>query len=129
MNDSPSIPAGPAFPIRMLFAVALLALYSCVAGWIAISEHSWPYVPVAVCAAVACVGTAMLRRWSQYLVYLLNAAFLAGWGYSIYASYRAGLFRLTSGWQLARFITPDVVMVLLAGFCSYAVFSNFRRRG
>ncbi len=118
----------PAAPMRMLFAVALLALYACFAGWLAFREHSWPYALVAVAAALGCVTAAMLKPWSRFIVYLLNIAFLAAWGYFIHAYYRTGALRLLSNGRLARLLAPDTVMVLLICYCSYAVFINFRER-
>ena len=117
----------PATPLRMLFAVALLALYTCFAAWLALSEHAWAYLLVALLTGVACAGTALLKPWSQYLVYLLTAAFIAVWVFSLYGSYRVGFFHFISTPQLVRFLAPDAVMVVMACYCSYAVFSNFRR--
>lgn len=118
----------PATPLRMLFAVALLALYTCFCGWIALTEHNWILVPVTLLAGTACVAAARLRPWSQWLVYLLTAAFVGVWARSLYESYRVGFFHFVHGTQIVRFLAPDIVMVLLALFCSYAVFTNFRRR-
>jgi hypothetical protein len=126
-GEKPSIPA-PATPLRMLYAVALLALYACFAAWLALSDHSWAYVLIAIAAAVASVASAMLKPWSRFLVYALCASFIAAWGYSVYRSYRVGLFHLLSPGQLARFLAPDILMVGLIVYCSYAVYANFRQR-
>lgn len=112
----------------MLVAVVLLALCACLVGGLAMRQRSWIDAAVAVVAALACVGTIMLRPWSRLLVYLLNIVFAAVWGYSLYVSYHSGLLRYLAGAKLARFLIPDAAMVLLISYCSYAVTINLRHR-
>ena len=84
----------------MLVAVALLAVYAAYAGWSAVVNRSWPFGVVAVGALVACVGTAKLRPWSQFLVYLLVAGMIGGWCWSVYVALRVGYFELYSPSQV-----------------------------
>jgi hypothetical protein len=111
----------------MLITVALLAVYCALACWIALSQHSWPFAIVAAAAAAACIGTALLKSWSQFLVYLLTAALVATWLHSVYAAYDAGVFRMLRPLQSARLLAPDGVLMLLSCYCSYAVFRQYAR--
>jgi hypothetical protein len=114
-------------PLRMLITVALLAVYCALACWIAITQHSWSFGIVAAVAVVACVGTAMLRPWSQFPVYLLTAALVLTWLHSVYVAYDAGVFRMFTPVQNARLLAPEGVLMLLSCYCSYAVFTQFLR--
>ena len=79
-------------PIGMLITVALLAIYAAYAFWTAYIDKSWIYGFLGGLSLVACYGTAMLRAWSQYLVYLLTALFIAAWCYSVYSGAAVGYF-------------------------------------
>jgi hypothetical protein len=114
-------------PVRILITVALLAVYGGYTLWMAASQRSWWFGGIAAVAIVACVGTVMLRSWSQFLVYILAAAFISAWGHSIYAAAAAGYFKGFSSWEITRNLTPGALLVLLSGFCSYAVWKQFRR--
>ncbi|MGH8206828.1 MAG: hypothetical protein ACRETK_08630, partial [Steroidobacteraceae bacterium] len=114
-------------PMRMLITVALLAVYCALACWIAITQRSWAFGVVTIVAVVACIGTAMLRPWSRFLVYLLTAALVVTWLHSLYVAYDAGVFRLFSPRQNMRLLAPDGVLMLLSCYCSYAVFRQFVR--
>lgn len=118
----------PAKPMRMLFAIVLLALCSCFAAGLAVRGHSWGYASVAAIAAAACFGAIRLERWSRFLVYLLNLEFAAGWGYLLYIDYRIGVWHYLAGKKLAASLIPDATIVLLMCYCSYAVTINFRHR-
>ena len=87
-------------PMGMLITVALLALYAAYAFWTAYVDKSWIYGFLGVLSLVACYGTAMLRAWSQYLVYLLTALFVAAWCYSVYAGAAVGFFSFFYSSQL-----------------------------
>ena len=123
MTSAPTPPT----PLRMLITVALLAVYCALACWIAISRHSWPFAIVTAAAAVACIGTALLKSWSQFLVYLLTAALVAVWLHSLYAAYDAGVFQMLGLAQSVRLLAPDGVLMLLSCYCSYAVFRLYER--
>src|SRR5262245_44830999 len=86
-------------PIGMLITVALLAIYAAYAFWTAYvhieylpdyADEAWIYGSLGALSLVACYGTAMLRPWSQYLVYVLTALFIAGWCYSVYSGAAVG---------------------------------------
>ncbi|MGH3408389.1 MAG: hypothetical protein ACRDRJ_38740, partial [Streptosporangiaceae bacterium] len=78
------------------------------------------WIVVTIVAVVACIGTAMLKPWSRFLVYLLTAALVVAWLHSLYAAYDAGVFRLFSPMQNMRLLAPDGVLMLLSCYCSYA---------
>lgn len=118
--------ASSATPVGILITVALLALYGGYAIWSAIMGRSLIFAPAAVVAVVACVATAKLLAWSRYLVYLLTAAFIGAWAYSVYAAASAGYFSLFSTSEMALSLVPEGVLVVLSCFCSYAVFKQFR---
>jgi hypothetical protein len=110
-------------PAGMLLAVALLALFGVYGLWTAWYERSWWSIAlaltVAVVAFVACVGAALLKAWSRYLVYLLTAAAMGAWAYSIRAGIEAGFFSLYSPQQIVVSLLPEALLILLACFCSY----------
>ena len=84
-------------PIGMLVTVALLAVYAVYSFWTAYTDQSWPYALLGLLTLVACIGTALLRAWSQYLVYALTAFFIGGWLYSVYAGAAVGFFSIFFG--------------------------------
>ena len=113
-------------PVGILITVALLALYGVYASWIGVSQHSLLSGLSGVVAFVACVGAALLKPWSRYLVYLLSALIIGTWCYSLFSAANAGYFGLYTASQIARQLAPGVFLALLACFCTYAVFRQFR---
>jgi hypothetical protein len=113
-------------PVGILITVALLALCGAYSAWIGVTEHSVPFALLGAVALVAAVGVAMLKAWSRYLVYLLTAALIGTWSYSLYASAVAGYFELYTASQLAAQLGPGIFMIILSCFCTYAVFKQFR---
>ena len=79
-------------PLGMLFTVAMMAVLAVYAFWMADVDHSWLYLVLGIVCIAACIGVALLRAWSQYLVYLLSAAFVAAWIHSVYTGAAAGYF-------------------------------------
>jgi hypothetical protein len=117
-------------PIGMLVTVALLAVYAAYAFWTAYLDRSWIYGLLGVVSLVACVGTAMLRSWSQYLVYLLTTLFIVGWIYSVYAVAAVGYYSFfySSAYLLAiKSLVPGLALVLLSCAATWNAFSHFRR--
>jgi hypothetical protein len=116
-------------PIGMLVTVALLAIYAIYAFWTAYVDHSWIYGLLGGLALFACYGTAMLRAWSQYLVYLLTALFTAAWFYSVYSGAMVGYFEIFFSSQLLviKALAPGFALVLLSGAASWIAYSHFRR--
>ena len=116
-------------PIGMLITVALLAIYAAYALWTAYLDESWIYGLLGALALVACCGTAMLRAWSQYLVYLLTALFIAAWCYSVYSGAAVGYFDIFFSSQLLvlKALAPGFALVLLSCAASWIAFSYFRR--
>ena len=100
-------------PIGMLITVALLALYGAYGVWTAIADKSWIPASAAAVAVVACVGTAMLRAWSRFLVYLLTVVFVGTWAYSIYSAAAVGYFSLFSAPEIARSLAPGLLLILV----------------
>jgi hypothetical protein len=116
-------------PLGMLFTTALLVIYGSYAVLIGSIEDSLPLLIGGGLAAAATYGTAMVRPWSQYLVYLLTAGFLAKLGLSIYQAQRAGYFgfQFGSNIEIARSLWPSVVMALLGVVCCVIVYREFRK--
>ena len=79
-------------PPDMLVTVALLAIYCAYASWTAFIDKSWIYAVVALISLSACVGTAFLKSWSRYPVYVLTVGFVTVWCYSVYAAAQVGFF-------------------------------------
>jgi hypothetical protein len=112
-------------PVGMLITVALLAIFAIYGVWTAITDESLVYAIVGAVAIVACLGTAMLKPWSSYLVYLLTATFIGMWGYSLYSAAAVGYFGLYSILQIARQLAPGILLILLSCVCNYLVFRQF----
>ena len=115
-------------PIGMLITVAVLALYAAYAFWTAYVDKSGIYGLLGVLSLLACVGTAMLRPWSQYLVYSLTAMFVAAWGYSVYEGATVGFFSFFYSSQLhaLKALAPGLAMIVLSCIASWSTFSHFR---
>ena len=124
-------------PIGMLITVALLAIYAAYAFWTAYVhveylpdyvDEAWIYGLLGALSLVACYGTAMLRPWSQYLVYVLTALFITGWCYSVYSGAAVGYFGVSfsSRTLVAQALAPGLVLVALSCLASWYVFSHFR---
>lgn len=118
-------------PMGLLLTTALLAIYSVAAAKVALVERSYPLAIAAAVSAVACGGTAYMQRWSQYLVHLMTAGFVAKWAWSVYDGYRAGYFDFQFGSPLEslRSLAPGLAMVALSGVCSWLVHAHFARAG
>ena len=118
-------------PMGMLVTVALLAIYASYAFWTAYFDKSWIYGALGVLAVLACYGAAMLRPWSQYLVYLLTALFIAGWLYSVYLGAKVDYFGFFFPSSLAaiKALAPGFALVLLSGVAARITFSHFCRAG
>jgi hypothetical protein len=118
-------------PPGMLLTVALLVIYSSYAFLIGSIEKSWVLLAGGVVAIVASYGTAMLRPWSRYLVYLLAAGFFSKLGLSFYDGTESGFFefQFASTTQVARSLMPALLMALLSVVCCVVVHRQFRRTG
>lgn len=116
-------------PIGMLITVAVLAVYAAYGFWTAYVDKSWIYGALGVLSLVACYGTAMLRVWSQYLVYLLAALFIAAWCHSVYAGAAVGYFSFffPSTMLVVKALAPGFALVVLSCVASWNAFSHFRR--
>ena len=115
-------------PMGMLITVALLAVYATYAFWTAYTDQSWLYALLGVLSSVACVGTALLRPWSQYLVYALTALFIVGWCYSVYAGAVVGYFSFffESTAAAAKALAPGMALVILSCSASWNCYGHFR---
>jgi hypothetical protein len=118
-------------PPGLLLTTALLAIYAIAAGRVAYLEESAFLAAAAALSAIACYGTAMMKRWSQYLVYALALGFALKWGWSVYDGYRTGYFDFRFGsataWRSLRPMVPGFVMVVLSGVCAWLVRRSFAR--
>jgi len=115
-------------PPGMLLTVALLVIYSVYAFQIGSIEKSWALLAGSGIAVVASYGAAMLRPWSQYLVYLLTLGFIVKLGHSIYAGIASGYFAFQFGSlsESLKALIPSTTMVLLSCVCCLIVFRHFR---
>jgi hypothetical protein len=114
-------------PVGMLVTVALLAIYSVYAFMTAYIERSWPFVVAGLLAVCACAGTALLKPWSRFLVYLLTVGFVAKFAHSVYSGVAAGYFgfQFPSPLTAARTLAPGLMMVLISCVCCVLVFRHF----
>lgn len=115
-------------PVGMLVTVALLAIYATYAFWIAYTDESLLYAFLGLPCCAACVGTALLRPWSQYLVYALTSLFVVGWFYSVYSGASVGYFGFffESPTAAAKSLAPGVALVVLSCIASWLTYSHFR---
>ena len=116
-------------PPGMLFTTALLVIYGTYAILIGSIEDSLPLLIGGGVAAAATYGAAMVRPWSQYLVYLMTAGFFGKLSLSIYQAQRAGFFEFQFGSNLgvAQSLAPSLVMALLGVVCCVIVYRQFNR--
>ena len=116
-------------PLGMLFTVALMAVFAVYVFWTAHIDKSWLYLGLGIVSIAACIGVALLRAWSQYLVYFLTTAFIAGWLHSVYTGATAGYFEFFFSSRLlaAKTLVPGLMLVLLSGVANWIAFSHFRR--
>jgi len=106
-------------PPGMLFTTALLVIYGTYAILIGSIEDSWPLLAGGSLAALASYGTAMVRPWSKYLVYILTVGFAAKVGLSVYFAAKVGFFIFEFG------TLSDIAVSLLPTFfmCALGVTS------
>lgn len=114
-------------PPGLLITTALLAIYTAYACWVAFIERSALHAVLGALAIVACVGTALMKPWSRYPVYLLTAAYIAGWLLSVRAGVVAGYFEFaySSNLAIAWALAPGFLLACLSGTCSYLVYRHF----
>ena len=114
-------------PPGMLLTTALLVIYSAYAFRIGTIEDSWFLLAGGGLSIVACYGTAMLRRWSQYLVYALAAGFIVKLAVSVFGGISSGFFHFQFGSRAAalRSLLPSGLMALLSGVCCVLVYRHF----
>jgi len=112
----------------MLLTVALMVIYCAYAFLIGLIERSWVLGVAGTLTIVACYGTAMLRPWSRFLVYLLTTGFVAKLGYSIYFAVVAGYFdyQFATSSEAVRSLAPSLLMALISFACSIIVYRHFR---
>jgi hypothetical protein len=117
-------------PPGMLLTTALLAIYCAYAFLIGSIEESWLLAAGGVVAVLACYGTAMLRPWSRYLVYVLAMGFTAKLAGSIIDAIRAGYFQFQFGSarEILWSLTPSLLMVVLSFLCCVLVYRHFSDR-
>ena len=117
-------------PPGMLLTVALLVIYSVYAFLIGSIEESWPVLIGGFVAVVTSYGTAMLRPWSRYMVYLLATGFVAKLGDSLVEGYRSGFFGFQFGSvrEVVVSLLPSLMMTLLSVVCCVIVYRQFRSR-
>ena len=77
---------------------------------------------------IAAYGVAVIRPWSQYLIYGLTLGFVAKLGASIYEGIASGYFGLQFGTVMisSRSLVPAFLMALLSIVCCAIVYRQFR---
>src|SRR5262245_30958924 len=115
-------------PPGLLLTTALLAIYSVYAYLIGSIEDSVPLLIGCAVAVIATYGTAMMRPWSQYLVYALAVGFMLKLGHSIYWGWSSGFFdfQLGSTKEIVWSLVPSAAMTLLSLLCCWLVFRHFQ---
>jgi hypothetical protein len=115
-------------PPGLLLTTAVLVIYSFYALSIGSIEDSIPLLTGGVVSAIACYGTAMMRSWSQYLVYLLTAGFFAKLGHSIWYGWQSGFFDFQFGStrDIAGSLAATAAMAALSLLCCWLVYRHFR---
>lgn len=118
-------------PPGMLLTVALLIIYSVYALLIGSIEKSWLLIAGGIVSLLAAYGTAMLRRWSRNLVFLLAAGFMGKLGHSVVGAAQAGYFRFQfgTGKEALWSLVPSLLMSLLSLGCCVIVYRHFAHAG
>jgi hypothetical protein len=114
-------------PPGLLLTTALLVIYTFYALAIGSIEDSIPLLAGGIVSAIACYGTAMMRPWSQYFVYLLTAGFFAKLGHSLWYGWQSGFFDFQFGsmQEIARSLAPSAVLAVLSLGCCWLVYRHF----
>lgn len=117
-------------PPGILFTVALLVIYAAYAVLLATAERSPLAAAVGVAAAVAAVGTALLKPWSRFLVYALAPVFVAKLAHSVQAGVAAGYFstHFASRAHAAASLIPGLLMALMLVACCLTVHRHLAPR-
>lgn len=115
-------------PLGLLLTTALLAIFSAYAFMIGSIEDSVPLLAGGGVAVVATYGTATMRPWSQYLVYVLTLGFMLKLGHSIYRGWTSGYFsyQFDSSTEIAWALAPSAAMAVLSWSCCWFVYKHFR---
>lgn len=115
-------------PPGMLVTVAMLVIYSAYAFSIGSIESSWALLAGGALSMIAAYGVAVIRPWSQYLIYGLTLGFVAKLGASIYEGIASGYFGLQFGTVMisSRSLVPAFLMALLSIVCCAIVYRQFR---
>jgi hypothetical protein len=115
-------------PPGLLFTIAVSTIVATYAFLIGITERSMPLLIGGVVAVAACIGTALLKPWSRFLVYLLTGGFLAKLTSSIHDGLSSGFFdfQFDSAKEALRSLGPTSVMALLSVSCCFLMQQHFR---
>lgn len=116
-------------PPGMLVTVALLAIYSAYAFLIGSIEQSLLLKAAGVAAVIGTFGVAMVRPWSQFLVYALTVGFIVKLGVSMAQGIESGFYRVQYGSivPIARSLAPSLAMAVLSAICCMLVYRQFRK--
>ena len=114
-------------PPALLLTTALLAIYSAYAFMLSSIEKSLLLFLGGLLSLVATYGVAMMRPWSQYLLYLLATGFLAKLAVSLYSAWIVGFFEFQYGstQAIAGALIPTALMALLSAVCCWLVYRHF----
>jgi hypothetical protein len=117
-------------PVGMLLTVAILLIVSAYAFLIAIPEKSWMVAVAGVVAVIGAVGTALLKPWSRYLVYLTTAGFIIKLAHSVYAAANVGYFgrQLRGVDPAVRSLAPAILLGSISLVCCWVVHRHYSRR-
>jgi hypothetical protein len=104
---------------RIPLAVVLLLSYGIYGIVEAIEYRAWWLALAPVVALAAAVGVGLRARWGALLTYVISILFALYWLWGIVTVARDGtLFSLPFG---ALMLVPGAAVLLLAGFCCYAI--------
>ena len=111
--------------IVMWITVGILMLYGGYSVWLAHESGYWTYWCWGAVSLSVGIGLALERRWSQYPVYLLAFATLAGWGYATWSVWNQG-WPYHDAESTVISLIPGAFLVTLCFAVSWFVFSFFR---
>jgi hypothetical protein len=118
-------------PPALLFTTAMLAIYATYAFLIGSIEDSVPLLTAGVLSVVSCIGTALMKPWSRYFVYLVTLGLAARFAASVRAAHAAGYFEFqyASTNEAVRSLVPETSIMALGLLCCVLVYLHFRSRG
>jgi len=111
----------------MIKAIALLlALYGTYSLYAVFSGQGYLSIIGAVLALAAAVGLWLHMHWSQYVVYVLSASFVAEWLWLVWRSIQQKSWPHGDALRSVIALFPGLCLVALVVSVSVLVFKSFR---